>query len=152
MDVGELCNREVVIASPDLSVLDAAKRMREYHVGDLVLVESINGERQPVGIVTDRDLVVEVLAENVSWASALRVGEVMTCELVTANEDEDPATVLRRMRSHNVRRIPIVDARGTLQGILTFDDIVEWLAEELGDLVSIVANQRQVEAERTRLG
>ena len=114
MNVGQLCNRDVVTADQYLPVLEAARRMRAHHVGDLVVVEAVRGGTEPIGIVTDRDLVLEVLAENIEWAASLRVCEIMTCEPVTAREDEDATVVLHRMRCHGVRRLPVVDARGAV--------------------------------------
>lgn len=154
MNAGELCNRQVVIAHADLNVVEAARRMREEHVGDLVVVEPVtgpNGEivgNEPVGIITDRDLVVEVLAGNIEWARSLEVSDVMTIELVTAREDEDPSSVLRKMRAHGVRRMPIVNEEGTLEGILTYDDLLEWLVEELGGLVAVVNSEQKEERAR----
>lgn len=148
MNAGELCTRQVVIADPDLPVLEAARRMCDHHVGDLIVVEKLNGDNEPVGIVTDRDLVLEVLAADAERAATTRVGEIMTCELVTAREDEDAASVLRKMRAHGVRRMPIVNVLGTLEGILTYDDLLEWLVEELAGLVAVVDSEEKVE--RTR--
>ncbi len=149
MNVGKLCTRSVVIAEPDLSVLEAAHRMREHHVGDLVVVEAVEGGNEPVGVVTDRDLVLQVLAQDIDWAKSLRVSDVMTCELITASEDEDASSVLQTMRDNGVRRVPVINQQGLLEGIVTYDDLLEWLVEELGGLVAVVGNQKQVETERT---
>ena len=151
MNAKELCNRQVVIASPELSVLDAARRMREHHVGDLIVVEEGDDGNEPVGVVTDRDLVLEVLADNVHRAEAMQVGEVMTCEIVTAGEDEDVAAVLQKMRSSGVRRIPVVNSRGALEGILTYDDLLEWFVEELRGLVAVIEVGRRTEVQRSAL-
>lgn len=149
MNAGELCNRVVVIGEPEMTAFEAARRMREHHVGDLIVVEDFNGDREPVGVVTDRDLAIEVLAEGKDPRS-VRVGEVMTCELVTARDDDDPHDVLTQMRTNGVRRVPIVDERRALVGILTYDDLLEWYVEELGGLVSVVGQQVRVESERPR--
>jgi CBS domain-containing protein len=151
MKAGELCNRQVVIASPELSVVDAARRMREHHVGDLIIVEPANGGNEPVGIVTDRDLVLEVLADNAAQATSMRVAAVMTCELVTAREEDDVADILRTMRRSGVRRMPVVNTEGSLEGILTYDDLLEWFVEELEGLVAVVEGERRVEEKRAAL-
>ena len=149
MNAGELCNRQVVVASPDLPVIEAARRMREYHVGDLIVVEASDGTNEPVGIVTDRDLVLEVLADNTTVASSMRVSAVMTCELVTAHEEDDVSAILRKMRRSGVRRMPVVNSQGGLEGVLTYDDLLDWFVEELEGLVAVVEGERRVEEKRT---
>ena len=122
--------------------------MRERHVGDLVVVEEVDGENEPVGVVTDRDLVLEVFAQDINSAKSLRISDVMTCELVTAHQGEDASSVLQKMRTHGVRRVPVVNDQGLLEGIITYDDLLEWFVEELGGLVAVVCNQQKVETER----
>ena len=122
--------------------------MRDYHVGDLIVVEAFNGTNEPVGIVTDRDLVLGVLADNPAKASSTRVSAVMTCELVTAREDDDVSAILRKMRRSGVRRMPIVNSQGGLEGVLTYDDLLDWFVEELEGLVAVVEGERRVEEKR----
>jgi CBS domain-containing protein len=123
--------------------------MREYHVGDLIVVEASDGTNEPVGIVTDRDLVLEVLADNTTVASSMRVSAVMTCELVTAHEEDDVSAILRKMRRSGVRRMPVVNSQGGLEGVLTYDDLLDWFVEELEGLVAVVEGERRVEEKRT---
>lgn len=148
MNVGELCNREVVICTPDMPLLEAARRMRAHHVGDLIVVEGSDGHNEPVGVITDRDLVVDAFAVSPGSLEVLDVKDVMTAELVTSREDEDVASVLRRMRSFGIRRMPVVDEHGGLQGILTYDDILEWMVEELEDLVGVARSEQEIERKR----
>lgn len=150
MQVGELCNRDVVVCRPDLSVVEAAQRMREHHVGSLVVIDRLDGADEPVGVITDRDIVVDGVAVSLQELPSLRVAQLMTCELVSAREREDVATVLARMVSFGVRRVPVVDEEGHLQGILSYDDLVEWMAEQLRDLVGVVRSERRVEERRER--
>jgi CBS domain-containing protein len=145
MAVGELCNREVVIAEKTLSVVDAAQLMRKHHVGDLVVVEERSGRKQPVGIVTDRDIVVEVVAAGVN-PDALKVGDIMGPEVATVREAEGLFEALRYMRDKGVRRMPVVDREGGLVGILTLDDLLSLLAEEMTELAKLVSHERQREA------
>ena len=145
MAVGEICNREVVIAKKTLSVVDAAQLMRQHHVGDLVVVEEKNGRRHPVGIVTDRDIVVEVVAAGVN-PDALKVGDIMGPEVATVRESEGLFEALRYMRDKGVRRMPVVDRDGGLVGILTLDDLLSLLAEEMTELAKLVSHERQREA------
>jgi CBS domain-containing protein len=145
MSIGEICNREVVICSSDDSILEAVKLMRDQHVGDVVVVEP-NGEGAiPVGILTDRDVVIELLAEEVDL-NAVACGDVMSRELVTAAEEDEVLPIIERMRDRGVRRIPVVNRQGELQGILSFDDLVELISEQLTDLVRLVG--REMEHER----
>lgn len=144
MTVGEICTRRVVIGSRETSIYEAAQLMREYHAGDLVVTDGIHGSRTPVGIVTDRDIVVEVLAEGLNPAG-LTVGDIMNASLVTVNEGEGVFGALRQMRSEGVRRAPIVDKTGALVGIVSLDDLLELIAEELGDLVSLIREERKKE-------
>ena len=146
MNAGEACNREVVIVNGDAPLLEAARLMREHHVGDVVLVEEGPQGRVPVGIVTDRDLVVEVLAAGIDPAT-LAVRDVVTNALVTALEQEPFEDVVKRMRRHGVRRVPVVNRRGTLEGILALDDIVELLSETLSDLAFAVNKEQRKERE-----
>jgi CBS domain-containing protein len=147
MKVGELCCRQVVVAEPELSVLEAARRMRDYHVGDLVVVDPEEPDSEPVGVVTDRDLVIDGIAAQANL-ERLRVKDVMTSELITVEENEDVSSALEQMRARGVRRMPVVDVSGALQGILTYDDLVDWVTEQLGDLHRIVDNQRRLEERR----
>lgn len=145
MAVGEICNREVVITEKASSVVDAARLMRTHHVGDLVVVEDKGGRRHPVGIVTDRDIVVEVVAAGVN-PEALKVADIMGPEVATVRESEGLFEALRYMRNKGVRRMPVVDASGGLIGILTLDDLLSLLAEEMMELAKLVSHERQREA------
>jgi CBS domain-containing protein len=146
MTVGELCNREVIICDPEETILEAARRMRDRHVGCLVVVEGEPGERVPIGIVTDRDLVLYAAATDG------RIGErpvryVMSADLATAREHESLNDVLRRMRVRGVRRMPVVDDRGVLQGIIALDDLLELVASELDELARLLTRERLHEAQ-----
>lgn len=145
MAVGEICNREVVVTEKALSVVDAARLMREHHVGDLVVVEARNGRKHPVGIVTDRDIVVEVVAAGVD-PDSLKVGDIIGLEVATVRESEGLFEALRYMRDKGVRRMPVVDGAGGLIGILTLDDLLGLLAEEMTELAKLVSHERQREA------
>jgi len=150
MTIGELCNREVVVAERTETAVEAAKLMRRYHVGDLVVVEERGGKRVPLGIVTDRDLVVEVLAEEVA-PEQVTVGDVMSAELITVFEHQDAADAMERMRSGGVRRIPVVDDQGVLQGIITADDLVDLFAEQMQELAKLIRRERQREQDSRSL-
>jgi CBS domain-containing protein len=145
MTVGEFCTREVVIIRKDDTVIEAARLMRDHHVGDLVVVEETEGQRIPVGILTDRDIVLEVIAKEADYLPALTVGDIMSMELLTVPDDENLADALKRMCSRGVRRIPVVNKSGSLEGILSIDDLLEQLCEELTDITKLIAWQQKRE-------
>ena len=137
MRVGEFCNRDVVIVDKDAQVLEAAQLMRAHHVGDLVVIEERDGKRIPVGIITDRDIVVEVVAKNIAL-DAVSIGDVMSFELTTAGEDDDIFDTVKSMRTKGVRRVPVVDKQGALAGILAVDDLLGLLEEFVGDVTGVI--------------
>jgi CBS domain-containing protein len=145
MPIGEICNREVVITCVEDSVLNAAKLMRKHHVGDVLVVHQSNGSCIPVGIITDRDLVVEILATEIDPAT-LTVGDIMASELATVKEDIGVFEAIRFMRIKGVRRLPVVDNDGNLIGVVTLDDLLELLVEELGLLVKLIVHEQKKEA------
>lgn len=137
MLVADICSREVAVVTRDKSILDAVKVMRDRHVGSVVVVDNSNGERAPVGILTDRDIVIEVLAEGVDLSS-ITVGDAMSYELMSVGERDEVMDALRVMRTKGVRRVPVVNAFGGLVGILAFDDIVKVIAAQLAGLASVI--------------
>jgi CBS domain-containing protein len=146
MSVGNFCNREVVIARRDDSIVEIARLMRRHHVGSVVICEERHGHNKPVGIVTDRDLVVEVMATSVDEGE-VSAGDIMSYELLTAREQDGLWEVMQRMRARGVRRVPVVDKDGGLLGILTADDIIELLAGELGDFAQLIVREQRRERE-----
>jgi CBS domain-containing protein len=108
-----------------------------------------NGERVPIGIVTDRDLVIEVMAKEIDPAN-ISAGDLMSAELVTAGENETVYEAITRMRAKGVRRIPIVNEHGGLAGIIAMDDLVRALGEQLTTLGRIVAREEFEEGQRRR--
>lgn len=147
MTTGEVCNREVVIARPEDTVLEAVTLMRNRHVGDVVVVQDQDrpGGRVPVGILTDRDIALTLVTYQPARLHTLRLGDIMSRDLVTSLETESLHEALKKMQSYGVRRLPIVNNDGGLEGILTFDDVVELLSEELTDLAKLVVNEQKRE-------
>jgi CBS domain-containing protein len=141
MQIGEIATVETVICRRDETVQAAALLMRKHHVGDLVVVDEVDGQRVPVGIVTDRDIVISVIAPGLDPTS-LQVGDIMTDDLLTTNEQDDVYATIERMRFRGIRRVPVVNAAGALMGIVSADDLLEFLAEEMGELSRISAHQQ----------
>lgn len=149
MPISEVCNREVVIVQPNDSVLDAAELMRQHHVGDVVVVEDRGGRRVPIGIVTDRDLVVEIMAAKLEPAD-IKVSDIMLSDLLTVKQDAGLFEAIEGMHAKGVRRLPVVDNSGGLIGILTLDDLIELLADEMTSLAKLVKREQKKEATTRR--
>jgi CBS domain-containing protein len=145
MRVGEFCNREVVVIEKEGSIIEAAQVMREYHVGDVIVVKTQHGKQTPLGILTDRDIALEIVAKGADPES-VRVGDAMSLELTTVTEDDDLMHVIEVMRDKGIRRVPVVDLDQALVGILTVDDVLDLLSEVFIDIVHLVDNQRRREA------
>jgi len=141
MNAGEICNRETVVARKAMSLGEAARLMREHHVGSLVVVVGRASERVPVGILTDRDIAVAVVAKELD-PRALSVGDVMSAELVSVREQDSIFDALRLMRERGVRRLPVLTHSGALAGILTLDDLIELVAEQLDGFVRAIGRER----------
>lgn len=146
MPVGELCNRDVVILRREDTILAAAKLMRQHHVGDVVVVDDSSGFRRPVGIITDRDVVIEIMATELDQ-KVITVGDIMTGGLVTVKESLGVFEAIQYMRTKAVRRLPVVDEQGALVGILTLDDLLQLLSEELAAIARLIAHQQQKETQ-----
>ncbi len=145
MAIGEFCNREVVFATREMSLPEAAQLMRKHHVGDLVVVDDVDGKRVPVGIVTDRDMVIEVIAKSLDF-DEFSVGDIMSPQLVSVQEKEGVFETIRLMRAKGIRRIPVVNQDGGLAGIVSADDMLDLLAEEMAELAKVAPREQQREA------
>lgn len=145
MTIGEICNRKVVVSQRNDSVLQAAKLMRQYHVGDVVVVEERNGYNVPVGIVTDRDIIVEITAPELD-PKVITVEDFMASNLVTIREDSGISEAVQLMQKKGIRRLPVVDDKGGLVGIVTLDDLLVLLVDELNSLSRLVDREQKNEA------
>ena len=145
MPIGEFCNREVVFATRETSIPEAAQLMRKFHVGDLVVVDEIDSKRVPVGIVTDRDIVIEIVSQSLDF-NAFSVGDIMSPQLISVQEKEGVFETIRLMRAKGIRRIPVVNQEGGLEGIVSADDILDLLAEEMTELAKVVPREQEREA------
>lgn len=146
MSVGEICNREVVTAERQTSIVEAAKIMRKNHIGSIVVVDHVEHPCRPLGIVTDRDLAIEVMAKDLAPES-VTVDQIMGRELLTARENDGIWETILRMRAMGVRRLPVIDRNGSLVGILSMDDLLEFLASELSDLAKLIRREASRERE-----
>jgi CBS domain-containing protein len=145
MHIRDICTIQTISCNRDETVQGAALLMRKHHVGDLVVVDGADGDAAgasiPAGIVTDRDIVVSIVALGLDPASLL-VGDIMSDDLLTCREDDDVYQTIEHMRVRGIRRVPVVNDKGALAGIVSADDLLEFLAEEMGDLSRISGNQQ----------
>lgn len=121
--------RPVITATLDETVFDVAGRMRDHHVGCVVVIR----DGRPVGMLTDRDLVLRVVAEGLDGRTVL-VSSIVTYEAMTIQRTDGLETAVKTMREHGIRRVPIVDEDGRVTGIVTADDLVALLGRELSAL------------------
>lgn len=148
MSIGRICVRDVYLAEAEESTYVAAQRMREHNVGTLVVLDK---DKKPLGIVTDRDLAMKVIAEGKD-PDKVKVSQVMTIDPRSLREDTPIEEGLRMMRRGQCRRLPVVDDKGALQGIVSIDDILELLAEEMSQIAKIIESQVERRYLREQLG
>jgi CBS domain-containing protein len=144
----EVCVLDVVCCGRDTGIIEAARMMRKHHAGDLIVVDDPYGGRTPVGILTDRDIVVEVLGNELD-AATTTVAQVMSNKLVIAEASEDTAVAVERMHLHGVRRLPVVNRAGSLIGVFTLDDALKLHAARAAEFVDIT-QKGQTHERRTR--
>ena len=145
MTIGQYCNRQIISVARETSVAQAAVLMREHHVGTVIVADDVSSRRVPVGIITDRDIVVEVVATGLD-AQRLTVGDLMVGELVTIDEEAGFAEAIREMSLRGIRRMPVVSKGGALVGIITLDDVLHHLATPLAALSDLAGRSRRFEA------
>ena len=148
MKNSEACTRDVVTVTRESPLCEAASLMRERHIGSVVVIDD-KASGHPVGILTDRDMVVEVLASGIE-PRTVTVGDIMSTPVFTAGENEDVLRTLKAMRIRGVRRVPIVDDGGRLSGIASLDDMLAVAGDALFDVVGAIGSERAMESWRRR--
>ncbi len=141
MTLESIASKRVITVTADATLQRAAQLMREAHVGDLIVVKN---HFLPIGIITDRDIVVSTTAFGIS-PNQVTVGEVMTPTFFTAKSDDDIDEILHLMKEHGIRRVPMVNPEGLLTGIVTLDDITTFLASKLNEASKVFPRQRAME-------
>jgi CBS domain-containing protein len=146
MNIKNICQKNPVTVRRSDDLLKAAQLMREKHIGYLVVVEPdvADGPQRPIGVLTDRDIVITVVARETDPRS-LRVEDIMTRQPVTASSADSIDKALQEMRRVGVRRLPVVGPRGELVGILSLDDVLEVLAGELQNVAGSIRNEQVIE-------
>ncbi len=144
MKVGELCTRRVHTVEPSRALADAAREMCHFHVGALLVLEAGDEKRRPIGILTDRDILLGQLARSADLF-CLTVGDVMTRNPLAVDADMSVFSAIRTLNAKSVRRAPVVDADGALIGIVTLDDLLPAVCTELAAIGSLVGSQARHE-------
>ncbi len=146
MNVGDLCQRPVVTITPTAGITSAARVMRQEHIGYLVVVEPMrqDGQKKVVGVLTDRDIVVAVVAREVD-PQTLTVGDVMTRDPLLVNESSPLEAALALMQEAAVRRVPVLTRDGALTGILALDDALKAIASQLDRIAGCIGSDQKVE-------
>lgn len=150
MPIADICNTSVVRVDKDTPVSEVAYLMREHQVGSVVVTEQVKGKQIPTGIITDRDLVLEIMATEADPKN-LSVGDIVLHSVIVADENDGIWETLHRMRSHGVRRLPVVDREGVLTGIVSADDMIQLIAEEMKDLAKMIAVEQRNERNIVRM-
>ncbi|PKO52012.1 MAG: CBS domain-containing protein [Betaproteobacteria bacterium HGW-Betaproteobacteria-20] len=149
MTIGAICNHEIITVRRDATVSHVAMLMRQHHVGDVVVIEDRMNKIVPVGIVTDRDVIVEVIATELD-CSVITAGDIMVTKLAVVKESAGVFEGIQLMTGKGVRRLPVVDDSGSLIGIVTLDDLLQLLAKEFGALSKLVAREQKNEVAKRR--
>jgi CBS domain-containing protein len=149
MTIGTICNREVITVQRDATVLHAALLMRQYHVGDVVVIENRKSKTVPIGIVTDRDIVVELVATELD-CNVITVGDIAISKLTVIKDSAGVFEAIQLMADKGIRRLPVVDDGGGLIGIITLDDLLLLLSKELAALTKLVTREQKNEATKRR--
>lgn len=151
MGINKFAVRDVVTVTQGATIQSAARTMRDRHVGAVVVVKERDDSdtKIPVGILTDRDIVLSTVAFDLS-ASTILVEDVMFPTLITARVDDNFYQVLNKMKDNGIKRVPLLNDRGELQGIISADDIISVLSVELNDVAKINDSQRIIEEDRRR--
>ncbi len=137
MNTGNICSRQLVTVPGDMSIIDTAQMMCGRHVGALVVV---NSDRRGIGIITDRDLALDLIATGRS-TDGLTVGDLMHTPLVCCQEKDSVTKAVRTMRKHGIRRLPVLNESQDLQGMFTLDDAVDHLGLMLGELIGVMKSE-----------
>lgn len=144
MSVDKICTHNVATIAADSGIAEAAVRMRQAHVGDLIVTEYRDGRETPIGIVTDRDIVLEIIAEQVA-PDSVKIGDIMSTDLVTVHADNGVEFAVAQMHKAGVRRVPVVGRHGELTGVLSLDDVLQHLANALAHAAEALSGAQRKE-------
>jgi len=146
MSIAEFCETELAVVERSSSLAEAARKMRELHLGDVVVCDTIGEQAKPVGLLTDRDIVVGVVALDLNIDS-LTVEDVMTPTLVTLHEDASVHEAVHLLETYGLRRVAVVDTDGALIGLVSSSTLLEYIGQELACLSKLPGRLRKREQE-----
>lgn len=144
MCIGEICIRDVIHVERQTPISETARLMRAHHVGNVIVVDRENRGLRPVGIVTDRDIIVQVIAAGLDPAR-LTAGDLISHDLITAPEEQGIFETIQQMQHSGIRRLPVTNHSGHLVGILAADDLLELLSIQLSSLSKVASFERKQE-------
>jgi len=147
MTIGSLYTKSVATVRRDASVEEAARLMREQHVGALVVVDPADSGA-PAGVITDRDIAIEAVGQGIAPAT-VDVGSLMSSPVVTVREEAGVLEALSKMAARGVRRAPIVDRNGQLKGLTSIDDLLPLIAQELARISVLINREQRTEVLKT---
>lgn len=137
MNIAALCQRQIITVDADASLADAARLMRAHHVGALVVTGSAPDGLQVVGIITDRDLVIDALARGLD-TQGVAIGELASAQVASVFEGVPIDSAIQAMQQEGVRRLLVVDAERRLTGIVSLDDLMPALAASMAGLADVI--------------
>ncbi|MEW6741031.1 MAG: CBS domain-containing protein [Nitrospirota bacterium] len=136
MSLKPLMTKELTSLPSTATVLDAAKYMTDMNVGSVIVVDN----DKPSGILTDRDIVTKVLSQDKD-PKTTKIRDIMTSPAVTISEDRDIIDVTRLMSERGIRRFPVVDANGKIIGVITLDDVLVFLGQEMQNIATALKRE-----------
>lgn len=145
LHAADICRTDIVTAEEHTSLYEVSKLMREHHIGDVVITRSGDSKQKPIGILTDRDIVVHGIACDIDL-DEVTAGDLSKQDLVTVRPEAGISEIVSTMNAHAVRRV-IVDSDSDFNGIITFDDILWALSSVVANLSAVTERQIQREME-----
>lgn len=142
--IKDIYTTDLATVAAEDTVLFATKQMDEYNAGTVIVVKIEHGKHKPVGIITDRDIALKIVAREKS--NMTKVNEIMS-KPIMVSEDMDIEEALKKMRLRRIRRTPVVDDKGFLTGVISMDDILLTLFREMADVATIIQNELPEEME-----
>ena len=137
MNLGDICTREVILADRAATLQQAANLMREHHVGMLVIAGNSDAGLQVLGLVTDRDIVVEAVARGLDTTQT-EVGRLASEKLAALPASAAIDEAITAMKARGVRRLLVSGESGQLHGVVSMDDLLGALGHEMAELAHAV--------------
>lgn len=147
--VADVCIYYPVVVSQDATLREVASKMREHHIGDVIVTQAINGRVKPIGMITDRDIVIQVIAKDADTRDICAT-DIMSPDLHTMATTMSIDEAITLMHKKGVRRFPVVDGSGCLVGVVTIDDLLGVVAKQLAQLFDTFGQARAQEIKLRR--